>query len=310
MCRHRHVAIVMLLVLLVACAPAATPTPTVVPITTATPVPTPTPPPEGKVSVGAYELYYRCRGAGSPTVIVEAGFKTSGASSRTWTAVELGVQETTRICVYDRATLGASGDLSAVRTAADVALDLHNLLQNAHIGGPLVLVGHSFGGWFVRMYAAAYPDEVAGIVLVEAVPPDWLLRLMAVLPPKSSDEPTALAAYRTESETLFNSTSGAQGERLNIAASAAQAAQVTSLGDMPLVVLSESPATGRAQCSLTPDLCATLEDAWQQAQLEQSRLSTSGSLVVAPTAGHMISMDAPQLIVDAILKVVEEARQR
>jgi hypothetical protein len=147
------------------------------------------------------------------------------------------------------------------------------------------------------------------MVLVEALPPDWFSRGMAVLPPKSSDEPTPLAIFRLQSDLLFNDTSG-QAEHLNMVASAAQAAKVTTLGDLPLVVLSRSPTKGVAEWGLATDLSARLEDAWQQAQVEQSALSTSGSLVVATKAGNVINEDEPQLVIDAILKVVEEARKR
>lgn len=260
------------------------------------------------MNVGDHELYYRCTGTGSPTVVVEAGFKIAGATSRSWNSVMVGVEQSTRICVYDRATLGMSRTSLKVRTPAEVAQDLHNLLLNGHIGRPYVLVGHSMGGWFVRAYAAAYGDEVVGMVLVDATPPDMLSRVLGALPPKSSDEAAALSNFRLNQETLWNSTSGALGERLNIAASAAQAAKVTTLGDMPLVVLSHSPTA--SPWGLPPDLDAKVEDAWQQSQVEQSKLSTNSSLVVATTAGHVINQDKPQLVIDAILKVVEEARKR
>ena len=311
---HCHLAIVMIFVLLVACAPAATPTPmptptpTVVP--TPTPLPTATPLPEGMLNVGDHELFYRCSGTDWPTVIVEAGFGIGGASGTHWSAVENTVRGFARICLYDRATLGRSVGTVPVRTAADVAAELHTLLVNGRIGGPYVLVGHSMGGFFVRVYASAYPDEVVGMVLVDASPPDMLSRQMALLPPKPSDEPPALARFRLQQELFWSSTSGSQGEYLNIADSAAEAGKVASLGDMPLVVLSRSPTSSAAVWGVTPELDAKLEVDWQQAQVEQARLSTNGSLVVATRAGHIISVDEPQLVIDAIFKVVSEARQR
>jgi hypothetical protein len=108
---------------------------------------------------------------------------------------------------------------------------------------------------------------------------------------------------------FFSSTSGALGEHLNIAASAAQAAQVTSLGDMPLVVLSHPP-TRPFSYGLPGDLDARLEELWLEIQTEQSKLSSNGSLVVAAKSIHRIHEDEPQLVIDAILKVVEEARKR
>lgn len=273
---HRHSALVVLLVLLVACAPAATPTP----VPTPTPEPTPTPLPEGKVSVGDYELFYRCTGQGWPTVIVEDGFRNSGASGGAWRQVAAEVAETTRVCLYDRATLGQSQAEIEVRTAEDVVDDLHKLLQNGHIGGPYVLVAHSLGGFFGLVYAGRYRQEVVGMVLVDATPPRYgTRRVEAGLPP----DPTS------------SSTSGKLGEKLNIAASAEQAAQVTSLGDLPLVVLCAAQA---------PDAL------WLELQKEQSELSTNGSLVMANYSTHRIHQTEPQLVIDAILQVVEEARKR
>jgi pimeloyl-ACP methyl ester carboxylesterase len=313
--RHCRSALVIILVLLVACAPAATPTPvpspTPIPTPTPvppTPVPTPALPPEGNVDVGGYTLYYHCAGSGSPTVIVEAGFDVAGFSSGNWRAVDKGVQQSTRICLYDRATLGKSRAVIDVRTAADVASELHTLLVNAHIDGPYVLVGHSLGAWFVRMYAAAYPGEVAGMVLVDATPPDMLSRERAVIQPKPSDETYPAKSVWLSEEKFWTDTAGKQGESLNIAGSAEQVAKVTTVGDLPLVVISHNP-TG-ADSGLPADLNTKFEDTWQQAQLEQSKLSTNGRLVVATKSGHMIMRDEPQLVIDTILQVVEMARKR
>ncbi len=321
---HRLVAIVLLIALFVACAPAATPTPlpTPTPVPTPAPPPTATPPPtpspvptlaiqEGMIDVGNYDLYYRCSGTGSPAVIVEAGFQINGASSGQWSKVEKAVRNSTRICLYDRATLGKSGQAKIdVRTAAEVAAEMHTLLANAHIDGPFVLVGHSLGGWFVRAYAASYPGEVVGMVLVEATPADWFSRELAVLPPQAADESLKVTSYRSGESKFWNDTSGTQGEYLNIAASAAQAAKQTTLGDMPLVVLSQSPDAFTLLINLPKELAAKITDAWQQAQVEHSKLSTNGSLVVATFAGHQIQSAEPQLVIDAILKVVEEARKK
>jgi pimeloyl-ACP methyl ester carboxylesterase len=317
--RHRQFIAVVLLATLVACAPAPTHTPTVVPtptpIPTPTPLPTPTPIPtpaalpEGNVDVGGHTLYYHCAGTGSPTVIVEAGLGIAGFSSGNWRALDKAVQASTRICLYDRATLGKSPAVIDVRTAADVASELHTLLANAHIEGPYVLVGHSIGAWFVRMYAVAYPDDVVGMVLVDATPPDWLSSERAVIQPKSSDEPYPGKGFFLGEERFWTDTAGKQAEYLNIAASAEQVATVTTLGDIPLVVLSASP-TKAADWGLPGDLNTKMEDAWQQAQLEQSKLSTNGSLGVASRSGHNIIRDEPELVIDAIQKVLEEARKR
>ena len=140
----------------------------------------------GLVDIGGRSLYLECHGTGSPTVILEAGYRASG---RFWsddllqpdaprTMVLPGVAEFTRVCAYDRpgtvASIGEddfisrSDPIAQPRTAPEVVAELHALLQAAEVPGPYVLAGHSLGGFFARLYAATYPDEVVGLVLVDA----------------------------------------------------------------------------------------------------------------------------------------------
>src|SRR3954466_7740637 len=140
----------------------------------------------GLVDIGGRNIYLECHGTGSPTVILEAGYR---ASARFWTddllhpdaprqMVLPGVATFTRVCAYDRpGTYASIGDddlisrsdpIAQPRTAPEVVADLHALLQAAEVPGPYVLAGHSLGGFFARLYAATYPDEVVGLVLVDA----------------------------------------------------------------------------------------------------------------------------------------------
>jgi pimeloyl-ACP methyl ester carboxylesterase len=133
-------------------------------------------PPGQLVDVGGYRLHMHCSGTaqpGSPTVILEAG---AGLASPSWAWVQSRVAETTRVCAYDRAGYGWSDPGPTPRDARQVAHELHTLLEQAAIASPYVLVGHSIGGMYVRVYAAQYPDEVAGLVLVDSSHPDQLTR--------------------------------------------------------------------------------------------------------------------------------------
>jgi pimeloyl-ACP methyl ester carboxylesterase len=133
-------------------------------------------PPGQLVDVGGYRLHLHCIGTanpGSPTVILEAG---AGMASPSWAWVQSVVGATTRVCAYDRAGYGWSDPSPMPREAQQVAHELHTLLNRAAIAGPYVLVGHSIGGMYVRVYAAQYPDEVAGVVLVDSSHPDQLTR--------------------------------------------------------------------------------------------------------------------------------------
>src|SRR5215213_6497631 len=123
------------------------------------------PPPGEMVDVGGYSLHINCTGQGSPTVILDAG---SGLFSAQWVRVQQEVSDTTRVCAYDRAGMGWSEMGPDPRDAKQITSELHNLLKGAGIKGPYVLVGHSFGGMYMQTYANRYPDEVAGVALVDS----------------------------------------------------------------------------------------------------------------------------------------------
>jgi pimeloyl-ACP methyl ester carboxylesterase len=123
------------------------------------------PPPGEMVDVGGYSLHINCVGQGSPTVVLDAG---SGGFSAQWVRVQREVSDTTRVCAYDRAGMGWSEMGPDPRDAKQITGELHTLLGKAGIEGPYVLVGHSFGGLYMQTYANRYPDEVAGVVLVDS----------------------------------------------------------------------------------------------------------------------------------------------
>ena len=182
--------VVVLGVLLISTCTPATPIPP-----TATPVPpTPTPVPEGLVDVGGYKLDISCKGEGSPTVIFDSAL---GMSRVDWYVMQSEIEELTRACCYDRVGLGKSDPYSkASYTTQDMVHDLHTLLDNANIAGPYVLVAHSMAGFNARLYASQYPQDVAGMVLVDVSHPDSEARWLALLPPESPDESWELKELR------------------------------------------------------------------------------------------------------------------
>jgi pimeloyl-ACP methyl ester carboxylesterase len=117
------------------------------------------------VDVGPYRLHLECHGSGGPTVVLEPG---AGGSAASMGLIAAAVARDSRVCVYDRAGRGWSDPAASPPDGAQIATDLHMLLDRAHVPGPYVLAGHSFGGLYVRTYAAKYPDEVAGLVLVDS----------------------------------------------------------------------------------------------------------------------------------------------
>lgn len=132
------------------------------------------PPPGQLVDVGGYRLHIYCVGQGSPTVILDALFP--GTVSN-WGWIQPEIARSTRVCAYDRAGLGWSDPGPEPRTAQQAARELQTLLGEAGVPGPYILVGHSLGALSTRMYASMYPDQVAGMVLVEGTNPDsWVRR--------------------------------------------------------------------------------------------------------------------------------------
>jgi pimeloyl-ACP methyl ester carboxylesterase len=131
------------------------------------------PPPGEMVDVGDHSLHINCIGHGSPTVILEAA---NFGMSAWWVRVQKQLAQTTRVCAYDRAGLGWSERGPEPRDARQISSELHTLLKGADIEGPYVLVGHSYGGLYVRTYADRYPEETAGVVLVDSSHPEQFTR--------------------------------------------------------------------------------------------------------------------------------------
>jgi pimeloyl-ACP methyl ester carboxylesterase len=147
------------------------------------------PPPGEMVDVGGYSLHINCVGQGSPTVVLDAG---SGGFSAQWVRVQREVSGTIRVCAYDRAGMGWSEMGPDPRDAKQITGELHTLLSKAGIEGPYVLVGHSFGGMYMKTYAARYPDEVAGAALVDS----------STDPDQFSQRPEARESYEPQKQSF------------------------------------------------------------------------------------------------------------
>jgi hypothetical protein len=127
------------------------------------------PAPGRLVDAGGYRLHLNCAGDGGPTVILESGLANRSAD---WDIVQPQIAGATRVCSYDRAGIGWSDGGREPRGPSRIATELHNLLQTANVPAPYVLAGHSFGGLHMRMFAALYPEQVVGMVLVDSSHPD------------------------------------------------------------------------------------------------------------------------------------------
>jgi len=176
-------------------------------------------------------LYLLCAGHGSPTVILEAGL---GEDHRDWEPVQSEIALRTRVCSYDRLGIGFSQQAPKRATADQKADDLHALLAAANVDGPYVLVGHSYGGMLVRVYAAAYPHDVAGLVLLDSAHPDQDRRFLAALPPRRAGEAQELRDLR---RAIHSSPNAPNPEGVNWKLSTDETRAAGTLGERPLIVV-------------------------------------------------------------------------
>ena len=232
-------------------------------------------------------------------VCVERGV--SFPSAVGWARVFMEVQKTTRICMHDRAGVGSSDPAGAPRASVQMVEDLRTLLRKARIRPPYVLVGQSIGGFNTRLFAAQYPQEVVGMVLVDSSHPDQRVRFSEFLPPESPDEPRTVRLLRHGLDP------SATPEGIDFRASADQVRTAPPLGLMPLVVLSQSPNALRPP-GFSAEIWDKMRLTWAGLQADLLNLSGNSSQIVATHSGHLIQLEEPQLVIDAILKVVHEAR--
>jgi pimeloyl-ACP methyl ester carboxylesterase len=318
----RPLCALLLAALLAACGvpgAAAPPTAAVVTATEApSPLPSPTapspptPPPAAaltagaRVDIGGRALFLQCSApvAGAPTVILEAGL---AADHTSWGEVGQQGAPFARVCAYDRAGLGQSDPGPAPRDADAAAADLRALLEAAAVPGPYILVGHSFGGLFARRFAAAEPDTVAGLVLVDAVHEEWWDRALASLPPAGPAEGERLSGFRRFlSADVADPARNAEG--VAIPAVAAQVRAAGDLGDTPLVVLVAGISDVLAP-GLPPEVERRLVGLLQQElPRELAALSSDSTVVVVPDSGHNIPRQRPDMVVLAIQAVLAANR--
>lgn len=238
------------------------------------------------IDVGGYRLDLKCRGSGGPVVVMDNAFQ---FDMREWDRVAPEVAKLTRVCTYDRAGIGRSEAKPILRTSRDAVDELRTLLANAKVEPPYVLVGHDLGGMHVRLYASLYPDEVAGLVLVDATHEDQEARLAPILPAKYRD---AVMLPRRNFERL------APDE------SYAQLRAAPPLPPVPLIVLTHGVYTSVNPSDLPPEVPEKLEQAWRELQADLARRAPGGRQVIAERSGHNIQRDQPELVVESIRQVV------
>ncbi|MEP6853554.1 MAG: alpha/beta hydrolase [bacterium] len=248
--------------------------------------PHPSPSSDRLVHFAGRSLYLECHGSGSPTAVLEAGL---GGDHQTWRRVLRALPQTVRVCAYDRANIPPSS-APTPGTAMDVAVDLHGLLNASGEKPPYVLVGFSFGGLTTQLYAASYPQDIAGLVLVESNHPEEVRQFEAHLTPDQIAEDRAQSAQNPEEIDLYKSFD--------------QVRAAPALPHVPLVVVS-SGRPGDWPPGWDPKLFDRLR-AQQQADL--AHRVPGGTQLIAGRSDHAVPQKQPETVVQAIQAVLARIR--
>jgi pimeloyl-ACP methyl ester carboxylesterase len=229
------------------------------------------------VDIGDSRLYLCCARTGTPTVVLEAGL---GDTHEIWAPIQAAVAAFTRVCSYDRGCQGRSAPGT----------------QDGDISGPYVLVGHSFGGLVVQLFASRYPEETAGLVLVDTAHEEQEAWLMAEL---SSDEMAEQMRFQA----------GENAEGADVTTSFAEARAAHWQLQAPLVVLVRGTMPPDEEPpNWTPERAARMEPSWLRLQAALARRSPRGRLVIAERSGHYIHHRQPDLVAEAIRQIVQIGR--
>ena len=268
----------------------------------------------GGIDVGGRKVHLECQGSGAPAVILVSGYRNN---AQIWTVepgpgltpVFAAVAQFTRVCAYDRpGTILDAGHLSRSdpvpmpRTADAVAAELHAMLDASGIDGPYVLAAHSLGGLFARFYAATYPEDVAGLVLVDA----WQEDLEAILGPAqwaayvdlATPPPPGLEGYAELESVDFGTASARMRE----------AAKSAPLRPLPLYVISRGKPVQLppgVPAAFSPD---AFEAAWREGQRRLAALRPDAQHRIAAASDHYVQIQQPVLVSEAIRAVVDAVR--
>ena len=277
------------------------------------------PAPGNLIDVGGFKMHIQCMGVGSPTVILDA---LSGGFSSYWAWIQPEVAMQTRVCAFDRAGYGWSELDTEPESSERAARNLHALLANAGIAGPYILVGHSKGGLYVRQYAEMYPQEVAGLVLLDSshpeqfqLHPDWLagdtsmLKWMPLVKTLMRmgvghvyfafggevDFKDLPSRQHDEIASAWSSVRYWQSQETGMLLGADIFQEVNglgSLGDMPLIVVSRGE---------------DISDGWGDLQNELAALSTNSTHIIVEGSTHASLIFNPEhahIVSQAIVQIV------
>jgi len=294
------------------------------------------------VDVGGYKLHMIEMGQNheGPVVIMEAG---GGACSLDWQLVQPEISKFARVITYDRAGYAWSNVSPLERTSENMVEELRTMLNNVGVQGPYILVGHSFGGLNVQLFAAKYPNEVAGVILVDANSEDgWekfqkgamnaalaqigmiitylgIPRLVQNIPSIKILADKNIQKYDAKiQEVYWSQKLGVKHAAINIQECACleqnsnQLKQAgTSLGNKPLIVISASkPLLGEElKVLFAPEVMEKANLGWREVQAGLPSKSSHSKHIIAEDCGHQVPYEQPEIIVEAVREMYEELRK-
>lgn len=253
------------------------------------------------VEAGRHRIEANIFGDGSPAVVIEPSF---GGSAGEWLSIAEKLATLTTVVTYNRAPYGASSRATDRRTPTDIAADLHATLRALDVRGPLILAGFSVGGMYMRRYAALYPDEVAGMVLIESSHEGQKPLLNEVFTWKVKLEglllfPQVIFSTRSKRAGADRRSLLREWRTFQSLTAADRPLAPGALGDKPLMVITRAdggPYGGR-QWQL-----------WHGFHREQARLSANSRHLMSARADHCLHESDPDLVIAAITEVVRSAR--
>ena len=287
------------------------------------------PAPGKMVDVGGYKLHVNCTGEGKPTVVLDAGI---GEYDLDWALVQPEITKFARVCSYDRAGYGWSDTSPLMRTSENMVKELHTLLKNAEIPSPYILVGHSAGGINARLYASMYPDEIVGVVLVDASHEDeiqklpflpkpnlsislflnyiGISRLLSVLPQvqkMAEPFPHNIRSMYLAKRFTTKFVKTVIEEISHLEESSKQLKAVGGLlGDKPLIVISAGKQITKKDSTLSQEQVDVMNKIISELQVDLVNKSTKGKQVIAEHSGHLINIEQPEIIVEAVHGIAEQ----
>lgn len=213
------------------------------------------------------------------TIIMDAGY---GDDSSTWDSLSLEFEIGTSVFMYDRAGLGKSESTTHPRTSLQVINELKDLLEKADIKPPYLLVGHSFGGVNMSLFACTYPHDVYGLILIDSTPVDYQKRFLPLMP----------AEFQQAYEKQFT----IEGTYDEFAASLAQLEENQHKLTIPAIILSAGKKTHYTK---------EIQEFWHDLQREMAAISTRSKFMIAANSSHYIHQDEPEFVINTIIEMIK-----